>query len=105
MTDVEAELHDLKRRVAALERIMAIELPPLIPPSRKPDPEWTKIAERLRRMPGDWQLVGRHSASQITRIKSGKLAAFRPAGSFDAVGRDKGARGRIDVYVRFVGDQ
>ena len=71
---------------------------------RPPDPKWAAIADRLRAEPGEWEFVGRHPASQITRIRTGKLAAFRPAGAFDAVGRNSGPRGRIDIYARFVGE-
>jgi hypothetical protein len=79
-------------------------LPPIAYTYRKPDPRWVAIADRLRETPGEWEFIGRHAASQITRIKSGKLAAFRPAGAFQAEGRNKGARGRIDVYARYVGE-
>ena len=67
--------------------------------------DWAPIAAALRSRPGEWALV-RQNAPHSTdgnSIKTGRLAAFRPAGSFEARTHTVGA-GRFDVYARFVGE-
>ena len=62
----------------------------------------TEAAE-LRANPKRWALlttaVSRPSAAQTAlRIRNGLNAAWRPAGTFEAVSR------KCDVYARYVGD-
>jgi hypothetical protein len=61
-------------------------------------------AEALSRRPGEWALIfeGRNSATTASYINAGDLAAFRPAGSFEAKSR-KNPEGKFDIYARFVG--
>lgn len=54
--------------------------------------QWARIQERAKR--GD-------AASAAYQIRNGALAAFRPAGSFDARSRSIG--GRFYVYACYVG--
>ncbi|WP_043470968.1 hypothetical protein [Kitasatospora sp. MBT66] len=75
-----------------------------------PPPAETKhsrIASALRARPGEWAVV--HRADTVTRaasaaqaIRSAKLAAYGPAGAFQAVSRTVDTEHR--VYARFVGD-
>ncbi len=62
------------------------------------------IASRLRGRPGHWALIHTTSApSAIPRnITLGRIRAYAPAGTFQAVSRRVGDEFRI--YVRFVGE-
>lgn len=70
---------------------------------RPVSPKWLAIAEALRARPGEWAYVGNHYTSKAAEIKQGRLCAFRPAGSFDAVARNV-ANSRGDLYVCYIGD-
>lgn len=63
---------------------------------------WTGVAEILLDRPGEWAFVGRHPSSQVSRIRAGKMTAFRPESDWEVVGRKVDEHGRIDVYMRFV---
>lgn len=76
-------------------------------PSRSADAD--NAARALRARPGDWALIAERPtigpASNLAyRIRTGKLAAFRPATSFEAQARSTGERG-AGVWARFVGIQ
>lgn len=65
----------------------------------------SKIAAALRARPGEWAVVQRaatigRAASAAQAIRSAKLSAYGPRGSYQAVARTVGAEHR--VYARFV---
>ena len=65
------------------------------------------IVATLRARPGEWAIVATYSApgtasSMATSIKSGRLAVYRPGGSFEAITRK--VDGEVRVYARFVGE-
>ena len=64
---------------------------------------WHKVADELRNHPNQWALVSDNALSvYAAQIKSGRLVAFRPPGSFDArVRNGNGVRGNL--YVRYTG--
>lgn len=66
-------------------------------------------AARLRESPGKSGIIQQYdlqddaNARQLTNaVKSGRLAAFRPAGSFDAITATEG--GMVNVYAWYVGE-
>lgn len=71
-------------------------------PNRKTKHGWGEIAEELRANPGVWARVPTvpegHTATYCVYVKSARLRAFAPAGSFEAVTRNK------TMYVRYVGE-
>ena len=77
------------------------ELPPI---SRNRSEKWERVAEQLRERPGEWAFIGEHLSSATANfISNGVLAAFRPAGTFEAVCRDqKLSYGK--VFARFIGE-
>lgn len=81
------------------------EPPPRTRRRRKPTKHQT-VAAALRSRVGDWAHVGTYptSGSGISMaytIRKGKLAAYAPAGSFDATSRK--VDGAYRVYVRYTG--
>lgn len=70
--------------------------------------DWVSVAEALRAKPEQWAKVATGvSPNTAALIKKGKITAFRPAGSFEAVSRNgvvasSGAR-IADTYARYVG--
>jgi predicted alpha/beta superfamily hydrolase len=87
--------------------ILNWEAPPPSSGGRKADRHWAEIAEELRGRPGEWALVSDDISHQAAHnIRAGRLASFRPAGSFEATMRDiHQPTGRGRMYVRFVGEQ
>lgn len=65
---------------------------------------WQKVADDARSRPGEWLSVGRKRSAYVSQVKSGRLQAFRPAGSFEATSRGVDLDGVADLYVRFVGE-
>lgn len=68
--------------------------------------DWAAVAALLRRRPKEWAIVrvmadSMRSTQTAHYIKSGKLAAFRPAGDFEA--RARCVDGEYRVYARYVG--
>ncbi len=65
------------------------------------------IAAELKANPGRWALVFENVFSSLSvSIKSGRLAAYRPAGSFEALSASRnGSTNKADIYVRYVGVQ
>lgn len=54
---------------------------------------WEYVADRCRENPRTPHLVGRNmNQAYVSQIKQGRLAAFRPAGSFDAFIREGDGR-------------
>lgn len=62
------------------------------------------IAFQLRSRPGEWALIveGDPHGSLASTINKGRLRAYVPAGSFEAVRRT--VDGGQNVYARYVGD-
>jgi hypothetical protein len=67
-----------------------------------------KFADALRKHPGDWAIWRDDANSSLAyQIKTGQVAAFRPARTFEAVCRSTGpgSGSRGTVYVRYIGNQ
>lgn len=62
------------------------------------------IALALRERPGEWAAIATGSVQTglVTQIRTGFVAAYRPAGSFEAVRRT--VDGRPTVYARYLGE-
>jgi hypothetical protein len=78
------------------------------PPASKRGPRTTKHADaaaEMRANPGRWALVGgpAKSCGSANLIRSAKVSAYAPAGSFETTTRRR-PDGRFDIYARFVGD-
>lgn len=75
---------------------------------RIPGTKYLEIVEELRRNPGRWAMIGNFDPSMATNIKEGRISAFRPHGSFEAMSRNTQVDGdghrRADIYARYVGD-
>ena len=79
---------------------MKFQDPPKTQRSKHPHYE---IAAELRAHPNQWALVFENTNPTYQQhIKSGFLAAYRPAGSFESRSASKGA-GKFDIYARYVG--
>lgn len=65
-----------------------------------------RVAKVLRSRPGEWALIMTGVApGHVSAIKKGQKAAYRPAGSFEAVQRaSETVKGKIDVYARYIGE-
>lgn len=69
--------------------------------------DWKLIADELRAHPGQWAVVAHDRGEAVaTSIKRGAIAAFRPAGSFEARSRRQrfNEPKSCDIYARYVGD-
>jgi hypothetical protein len=64
-----------------------------------PADPWQQVAAALRQSRGEWRRVTGHPAKGVatTNITRGVLAAFRPAGEYEAMRRDG------ELYVRWLG--
>lgn len=75
------------------------------PIQRGPNPghDWTAVAAKLRKHPGQWFEVARFNVStnQVWRIKTGANPAFR-GGEWDAVTRTED--GQRVLYVCYLGE-
>ena len=65
------------------------------------------VAETLKSNPDAWAKVGKYrtvnsSASVASHIRGGLLAAYAPAGTFEAVART--VDGEYWVYARYIGE-
>lgn len=63
-------------------------------------------AAAMRERPGAWALIRTTQTSQAARsaanlIRNGRLAAYLPAGSFEAMSRT--VNGEFRIYARYVG--
>lgn len=66
---------------------------------------WHTIAAQLRERPGEWACLGRMKRNPIGSINAGRIVDFRPAGTFEAVGRNHNHDDHTcTLYIRFVGD-
>lgn len=70
------------------------------------NPKYRADAAALMSRPGEWAIVhagGRRSLADglAYQIKSGKIAAYRPAGAFEAMART--VDGEYRTYARYVG--
>lgn len=77
------------------------------PAPSKTGPKWDDFSDRLRANPGRWAILpGSEDLSPNyaigTSINHGLIAAFRPAGAFEATARMQPS-GRRRTYVRYVG--
>lgn len=76
------------------------------PRTRAPAGDYWKIAAELRANPGRWAVVREGTRMTVighgTSIQTGKIEAFRPAGSFEATCRSRD--GKVVVYARYVGE-
>jgi hypothetical protein len=68
---------------------------------RPPAERWLAVAAACRENPGVWHYIGRQHTAFRNQIKSGRIAAFRPAGTFDAICR-KTENGKADLYVVYI---
>jgi hypothetical protein len=76
---------------------------PAQPPTTFTD--WHHEARLARRSqlqsPGAWrQVPGTYTRAVAAHIRSGRIAAFRPAGSFEAKYAPTDAPGRVILYIR-----
>ena len=76
-----------------------LEKKPLdIPRPERADP-WQGVADALKATPGEWRRIAGDLSTASTNITTGVLAAFRPAGSYEA--RRTVANGLEARYVAF----
>lgn len=80
------------------------------PPARSQRPlgktKHERIADKLRKRPGDWALIATYNTASSMNsiahmIRRGKSAAYAPEGTFEAVGRTVGAK--HSVWARYTG--
>lgn len=85
--------------------VLRWESPPeLTRAGQRPRPvDHEAIAEALRSRPGEWAVIaaGHVQTGLVTQIRGGVVAAYRPAGLFEAVRRT--VDGRVTVYARYCG--
>ncbi|MEU3710516.1 hypothetical protein [Streptomyces catenulae] len=81
------------------------------PPPKQRNTKHSRIAEQLKAHPRQWGVVQRpatikRAAAAAQAIKTGRLPAYGPAGTFEAVARTITDGGRVEhrVYARYVGD-
>ena len=91
-----------------LPQIIRWEDPAPLTTGRRASACWLAVASGLRAFPGRWAVVctygaGRRSTASVIahRIKSGKMAAFRPVGDFEATIRTA-EDGSVAVYARYL---
>ena len=91
-----------------LPQIIRWEDPAPLPTGRRPSTRWVTVASELRASPGRWAVVRIYGAGRLSaastlahRIKSGKMAAFRPGGDFEATIRTA-EDGSATVYARYL---
>ncbi|MFG2528263.1 hypothetical protein [Streptomyces sp. NPDC048516] len=80
------------------------------PPPKQRNTKHTRIAGELRAHPNVWGVVRKptsmtRAASAAQAIRNARLAAYAPAGSFEAVARTvtEGGVAEYRVYARYVG--
>lgn len=85
------------------------EDPPPEVTGRRPLGFYVDIAAKLRADPGNWyRILEKQTNPEIAqRIKKGEIAAFRPAGSFEATARSgqKGTNKTWTIWARYVGTE
>lgn len=92
------------------ETIIAWEEPETRAPRRE-NRDWTSVAASLRENPNKTAkiAVGEANRQLASSIKSGKIAAFAPAGAFEASSRAtkdqaEGEAKTFDIFASFVGE-
>lgn len=92
------------------ESIIAWEEPETRAPRRE-NRDWTSVAASLRENPNKTAkiAVGEANRQLASSIKSGKIAAFAPAGAFEASSRAskdqaEGEAKTFDIFASFVGE-
>lgn len=68
--------------------------------------DWLEVARQLKERPGEWAVVAEDiQRTYVTAVKKGRIRAFQPAGTFEAISRGSGTEvGRAGkLYVRYVG--
>jgi hypothetical protein len=85
---------------------MKWETPPNVTRTgRTPDQKYVLIAEELKTNPKEWALILEQGhQTTAARIRSGRISAFRPKGSFEATARNTDEQGRCQVYARYIGE-
>ena len=75
-------------------------------PNHRRKEDWEKIAQTCKKSPGRWFVFsGTWNRGQSARIRQGALKAFRPAGHFEAAGREPDEnRDPTVLWVRYVGE-
>lgn len=88
-----------------------VEPPP--PKRRNNSAHWVDSIDQLKDNPGKWGRVGNYSIGVSTHIKKGRYPLFYPPGTPDpeAYVRDhwevttrSTGDGRVDLYVRWIGE-
>lgn len=80
------------------------EPPAVTRPGRNPDAKYVAIAETLKNRPNEWALIlEKGHQTTAARIRTGRISAFRPKGSYEATARNTDEQGRCQIYARFVG--
>lgn len=77
--------------------------PPIKRSHNNVDPFWAEVASTALSEPMRWVSAGRHPSTQVSRIKRGSIASFRPDYDWEVVGRAVDEHGRIGVFVRYIG--
>lgn len=86
---------------------LLFEDPPSKPRLAAPPGHHAKVAAELKEHPGEWARIGLYgspssAAAMAQGIRKGQLAAYRPAGAFEAVSRT--VKNEYRVYARFTGE-
>jgi hypothetical protein len=86
---------------------ITFEEPP--PESTRRKGKHIKIAAELKARPGEWARVfDTASSATASQIRSGRVAAYRPVGSFEVLARKAtpGAQsGVVTIWMRYVGGE
>lgn len=82
------------------------EEPPADGRTTKKGRDHFKAAAAMQERPGEWAMIRTAATSQGARnaahqIRGGRILAYLPAGTFDAVSRE--IDGEFRVYARFIG--
>ncbi|MEV4741626.1 hypothetical protein [Streptomyces sp. NPDC049555] len=78
-----------------------------VPPPRRSHAAYD-VAEELRNHQGQWARIADYDSPNLAsnychRIRHGKAAAFRPAGTFESMTRT-GEDGRVYLWARYIGE-
>jgi hypothetical protein len=89
--------------------LVTIEFGELPPDGRRDNGNAGKheqIAKQLRARPHEWARILRNVNPESCRaIKTGRSAAYRPVGAYEAVLRRNPEHSKYDVWARYVGEQ
>ncbi len=114
MENAQAKMADKKEiQVTETDSTVKWEDPPAVTGRGRPGNEqWNKIAEELKQRPGKWALIRMNvprDTHTVGRIRTGKIKAFSPKGSFEASSRriEDPALGDdkvFNIYAKYVGE-